>query len=167
EVLYRGVKVEKEKNKLLELRRKFSVIWQNPYLYHGTVEHNIKLPLKLRNVGHKIIKRKVFNIANKLEIKHLLHKNSNKISGGEKQKVSIARSLITEPEILFIDEPNSSLDYKSSRYFNNLFTDLISEGVTILLITHDLYQIENYAEYITVLERGEVASSGAINEVDF
>jgi len=167
EVLYKGQPVTKENFNILNLRRHFSVIWQNPYLFKGTVASNIALPLKLRNVKEKKINKKVRNIAKQLDIEHLLEKKSNELSGGEMQKTSIARSLITNPEILFVDEPNISLDYESTRYFNNLFLELIEEGITILLITHDLYQIENFAEYITVLNDGKVEQSGADVNLDF
>lgn len=167
EVLYKGQSVKKENFDILNLRRNFSVIWQNPYLFKGTVATNIALPLKLRNVKEKEIEMRVKDMAKQLDIKHLLEKKSNELSGGEMQKTSIARSLITNPEILFVDEPNISLDYESTRYFNNLFLELIEEGITILLITHDLYQIENFAEYITVLNDGKVAKSGPDIDLDF
>ena len=167
EVLYKGQSVKKENFDILNLRRNFSVIWQNPYLFKGTVATNIALPLKLRNVKEKEIEMRVKDMAEQLDIKHLLEKKSNELSGGEMQKTSIARSLITNPEILFVDEPNISLDYESTRYFNNLFLELIEEGITILLITHDLYQIENFAEYITVLNDGKVAKSGPDVNLDF
>ncbi len=167
EVLYKGQPVKKENFDILKLRRNFSVIWQNPYLFKGTVASNIALPLKLRKVKQSEIKERVKSIAAELDIENLLEKQSNELSGGERQKTSIARSLITKPEILFIDEPNISLDYESTRYFNNLFLKLIEDGITILLITHDLYQINNFAEYITVLNDGKVEKSGSNIDLDF
>jgi tungstate transport system ATP-binding protein len=166
DIVYKGHKIKKDKVDALELRRKFSVIWQNPYLFKGTIAHNIGLPLKLRQVKGKKIEQRVKNIAEELEITHLLNKSHNELSGGERQKASIARALITNPEILFIDEPNNSLDYESSRYFNNLFSKLIDEGITILLITHDLYQIEHYEDYITLLDNGKVAKSGLYENME-
>lgn len=165
-VIYRDREINKEEFDILNLRRNFSVIWQNPYLFKGNVTSNIGLPLKLRKENNQIINKKVNQIAKELDITNLLDKRSNELSGGERQKVSIARALITEPEILFIDEPNNSLDYESSRYFNNLFSNLTEEGITILLITHDLYQIKNFADYITILNKGEVIESGPSHKID-
>jgi len=166
DIIYRGQKVKKDKVDALKLRRKFSLIWQNTYLFKGTIAKKIELPLKLRQVKTKEIEKKVKNIAKELEISHLLKKSHNELSGGERQKASIARALITNPEILFIDEPNNSLDYESAKYFNNLFSKLIDEGITILLITHDLYQIEHYANYITLLDQGKVIKTGLYEEMD-
>ena len=165
-VIYRDREINKEEFDILNLRRNFSVIWQNPYLFKGNVTSNIGLPLKLRKENNQKINKKVNQIAKELDITNLLDKRSNELSGGERQKVSIARALITEPEILFIDEPNNSLDYESSRYFNNLFSNLTEEGITILLITHDLYQIKNFADYITILNKGEVLESGPSHKID-
>ncbi len=167
EVFYRGQLMGKQEGEILEFRRRFSVIWQNPYLFKGTVKANIGLPLKFRKSSPDIIEEKVKKMADKLDISHLLAKRSGELSGGERQKVSIARALITEPEVLFIDEPNTSLDYESSRYFNGLFSELVADGVTVLLITHDLYQIQNLADYITVLNDGKVVNQGTSEQVDF
>ncbi|SJZ88483.1 ABC transporter ATP-binding protein [Selenihalanaerobacter shriftii] len=156
---YRGEVINKQESELLKLRRRFSVIWQEPYLYNGTIAENIGLPLKLRKVAQNEINNRVNKLASNLKISHLLKKDSKEISGGEKQKVSIARALIVEPEILFIDEPTTHLDYKSNQFFNELFTELVAEGMTILLITHDLYQIKYLADYITLMESGEVVIS--------
>jgi len=166
EVIYKGEKIGKEKIDILKLRRKFSVIWQNPYLFKGTVRYNIGLPLRLRQVKKEIIDKKIDKISSELEITNLLNKKHNELSGGERQKASIARALITNPEILFIDEPNNSLDYESAKYFNNLFSKLIQDGITILMITHDLYQIEHYADYITLLDQGKVIKTGLYEEMD-
>jgi len=167
EILYKSQPVTRENFDILNLRRKFSVIWQNPYLFKGTVASNIALPLKLRNVKEEEIETRVESTARQLDIENLLNKKSDELSGGEMQKTSIARSLITDPEILFIDEPNISLDYQSTRYFNKLFLELIEDGITILLITHDLYQINNFAEYIMILNDGKVEKSGSDIDIDF
>lgn len=166
-ILYRGESITTKVQDLLALRRKFSVIWQDPYLYNGTVAENIGLPLKLRQIKSAEIDTKVKHLANKLNISHLLMKGSRELSGGEKQKVSIARALITEPEILFIDEPTTNLDFESNQFFNSLFADLvINRGMTIMLITHDLHQIKNLGDYIFILkEEGKISISGKKDEI--
>lgn len=162
---YYGQLLDKQESALLDIRRNFSVIWQEPYLYNKSVFDNIGLPLKLRKVQRSKIEKRIEELADQLQISHLLEKNSRELSGGEKQKVSIARALITDPEILFIDEPNTNLDYKSSQFFNELFAKLVADGMTILLITHDLYQIKNLADYITILKQGKVVISDQKDKV--
>ncbi|MEC9488272.1 MAG: ATP-binding cassette domain-containing protein, partial [Halanaerobium sp.] len=101
-IQYQGQPIDRQG--LLQQRRKYAVIWQNPYLYKGTVAYNIGLPLKLRNTPQEDIKGRVKGLARELGIADLLTQKSNELSGGELQKVSIARAVITRPEVLFIDE---------------------------------------------------------------
>lgn len=156
QIWYRERLVSRQKTELFSLRRKFSVIWQNPYLYTGSVTYNIGMPLRLRGESSAQILNQVTELADHLEISHLLNKDSRQLSAGEKQKVSIARALITRPEVLFIDEPTTYLDYQSNQFYNQYFRNLVDRGVTILLVTHDLYQIKTLADYKTILNQGQV-----------
>lgn len=164
-IYYHNRLIKPYDEEVLNLRRRFSIIWQNPYLYKGSVEFNIGLPLRLRKIPRKVIKKRVNEICERLDITHLLKKKNNELSGGERQKVSIARALITDPEILFIDEPTTSLDQESNTFYNQLFKKLISQERTILLITHDLTQVKKLADFITVLKGGKVIISGNSKEV--
>ena len=166
QLYYKGKKIDKTAENL-ELRRKFSVIWQDPYLYRGDVFYNIALPLKLRNYKSKIIENKVKEISEKIEIKKLLNQSAFTLSGGEKQKVSIARALITEPEILFVDEATTNLDEESIQFFNSHFADLVTDEMTVVMVSHDRRQIKLLADYITLLHKGEVKISREINEFKF
>ena len=141
---------------LLELRRKFGVIWQNPYFFKGSVAHNITLPLKLRKVDKEKRNEKLQDIAGKLEIESLLHRKCDQLSGGERQKVSIARALISDPDVLFVDEPTNNLDPENCQYFYALFPRLSEWDITILLITHDQKYSSYEADEITKLENGRI-----------
>jgi len=166
ELYYKGKKIDKTAENL-ELRRKFSVIWQDPYLYRGNVFYNIALPLKLRNRNSKIIKNKVKKVAKKIEIEALLDQSAFTLSSGEKQKVSIARALITEPEILFVDEATTNLDEESIHFFNSHFADLVTEEMTVVMVSHDRRQIKKLADYITLIHKGKVKTSKKITNFNF
>ena len=166
ELYYRGKKIDKAEENL-ELRRKFSVIWQDPYLYRGSVFYNIALPLKLRDKCQETIKKKVDRISKKLEIESLLEQSVQTLSGGERQKTSIARALITEPEILFVDEATTNLDEESIQFFNSHFADLVTEEMTVVMVSHDRRQIKQLADYITLLRQGEVEVTKEINHFNF
>lgn len=164
-IWYRERLVDAQQTELLSLRRKFSVVWQNPYLYSGSVTYNIGMPLQLRGESNSQILKKVAHLADQLAISHLLKKDSRELSAGEKQKVSIARALIIRPELLFIDEPTTNLDYESNHFYNDYFRQLVLQGVTILLVTHDLYQIKTLAEYITILKQGQVINHSSADQL--
>lgn len=158
EFYYKSKKIDKSKQNL-ELRRKFSVIWQDPYLYRGDVFYNIALPLKLRDFDQKIIEKKVKDISERLEIENLLEQSSYTLSGGERQKTSIARALITDPEILFVDEATTNLDEESIQFFNSHFDDLVTDEMTVVMVSHDSRQIEELADYVSRLKQGEIINS--------
>lgn len=165
-IYYKG-KIISVKERNCELRRRFSVIWQEPYLYRGNVYHNIALPLKLRGFNKKIIHKKVKNISQKIEIDDLLEQSVYTLSGGERQKVSIARALVTEPEILFVDEATTNLDEESINFFNSHFADLVTEEMTVVMVSHDRRQIKELADRIAYLKKGRILSSQAREEFDF
>ncbi|KXS50408.1 MULTISPECIES: ABC transporter ATP-binding protein [Halanaerobium] len=166
ELFYKGRLVKKDQQNL-ELRRKLSVIWQDPYLYRGNVFYNIALPLKLRDIDQEIINKKVKEIASRLEITDLLEQSAHTLSGGERQKTSIARALISDPEILFVDEATTNLDEESIQFFNSHFADLVTDEMTVVMVSHDRRQIKQLADQITLLKAGEVEITKAINNFNF
>jgi len=166
EIYYKGKLLDKSEEHL-ELRRKFSVIWQDPYLYRGNVYDNIELPLKLRGFGKDERRKRVKNIVKKIEIEELLEQSAFTLSGGEKQKVSIARALVTEPEILFVDEATTNLDEESVRFFNSHFADLVTDDMTVFMVSHDRRQIKKLADRITYLKKGQVLVSKPAEEFNF
>lgn len=166
ELYYKGKKISKEQQNL-SLRRKFSVIWQDPYLYRGSVFYNIALPLKLRDTVQSAIEKKVKEIAARLEISNLLEQSAHTLSGGEKQKTSIARALITDPEILFVDEATTNLDEESIHFFNSHFADLVTDQMTVVMVSHDRRQIKKLADQITLLRGGKIKITKNIRDFNF
>ncbi len=162
-IFYKGQSIQKKE--CLEQRRKFAVIWQNPYLYKGSIAFNIGLPLKLRNTPREEIKERVESIACKLAIEDLLNRRNNELSGGELQKVSIARAIISEPEVLFVDEPTNNLDEESKVFYNILFESMVESKMTLMVITHELEQVEHLVDYVTVLKEGKILAAGRKKDI--
>ena len=103
-----------------------------------TVEDNIYLPLVLAGLPHDQMQWRLRPIADELAITHLLKKYPYEISGGQKQRAAVARALITGPRLLLADEPTGALDSKSGTQIMEIFRKLSDEGMTILMITHEL-----------------------------
>jgi len=119
-----------------------------------------KFPKKIK----KADKEKVINILKTLSIERLENKRINMLSGGEQQKVLLARSLVLNPEILIFDEPSTALDPNSREDFFNLINKLNKEkGITIILITHDTGYIGTYANKIMYIDE-ELKYYGEISE---
>lgn len=120
-------------------RDNFGFVFQDFNLLDSlSVRDNILLPLVLMGLSHDEMKKKLTPAAKMLDINNLLDKYPYEISGGQKQRTAAARALITEPQILFADEPTGALDSKSSDELLSLFTRFNSAGQTILMVTHSV-----------------------------
>ncbi len=151
----------------LKWRRRMATIWQNPYLFQSTTFNNIAMGLKFRELAGDQIKKKVMNISTALGIEDLLSLPAPKLSGGEKQRVSIARALITEPEILFVDEILLSLDTEGKELVMELLYQEKNKETTIILITHDLQPAKRLGDRFLVLEKGRlVADENSLHKLD-
>lgn len=141
EVLYDGVDPQKfNPEELAQFRRqKLGFVFQNFNLLPTlTVEENIILPLTLDGERIPVMKKKVVDLAENLGITSLLNKKISEISGGQAQRVAVARAMIHAPQLVLADEPTGNLDSKSSADVMHLLENLNSkQQATILLVTHD------------------------------
>lgn len=137
------------------------------------VYDNIVAPLILASMDIKEIDKKVHELARKLNIEHLLNHNTEHCSGGEKQRISIARALITSPKLIVADEPTGNLDSKNSHELMSIFQQLNNEGKTLLIVTHDP-MIASYSKKLlyvhdgkikTVIERGNQSQQEYFNQI--
>lgn len=145
--------------------RKIGLVFQDYALFpHLSVRDNIAYPLK-RRCGMKEKEEKVKRIAEKLGIGHLLHRRPGTLSGGELQRVALARTLVLEPSLLLLDEPLSSLDPRIRRNLRTLLKQLHGEGQTILHVTHDLQEALFLAEKVVVVEQGTISRKGTPEEI--
>jgi tungstate transport system ATP-binding protein len=165
EILYRGQEIANGIPSL-ELRRKFSVALQQSLLLEGTVFQNIAIGLKLRKVSKSVIKERVNVWMEQFQISHLAKKNAHFLSGGEAQRVNLARAMIVEPEILFLDEPFSALDFPTKIKLMDDFKAIIkSSGTTTVFVSHDLMEINYLTNHLAIIVNGEVKQYGPTQRV--
>ena len=120
-----------------------------------SLEDNIYLPLVLAGVPYPEMKERLMPIAKKLGIAHLLSKYPYEVSGGQKQRTAVARALITKPQLILADEPTGALDSRSSDELLQLFSDINTEGQTILMVTHST-KAASRANRILFIKDGEL-----------
>lgn len=120
-----------------------------------SVRDNIFLPLVLSGKSYEEMNKKIIPVANKLGIEDILSKFPYEVSGGQKQRTAVARALITEPKIIFADEPTGSLDSHAADGLLRLFDQLNSEGQTILMVTHST-KAASHAKRVLFIKDGEV-----------
>lgn len=138
-------------------REKLGFIFQDFNLLDTlTGYENIALALSIQNKSVKEIEEKINDIAVKLGIKKILNKYPYQMSGGEKQRISSARAIITNPELVLADEPTGALDSKNSRMLLESFNYLNDElKTTILMVTHDSFAA-SYASRVIFIKDGKI-----------
>jgi len=145
---------------LFSLRKRVGFLPQKPYMLRGTVLDNLKLALKLHGT-HKAVWQKNSNAAlERLAITHLGAQQAAQLSGGELQKSALARVLVTEPDVLLLDEPFAYLDQGSARLLETFIKDY--QG-TLVFSTHDRLQGLALADEVISLVAGEQIKSPLIN----
>lgn len=142
------------------LRRHVGIALQHAPMISGNVFDNLSLPLELQ--GKKLDEKSAITFLNDVGLdKHLLHRKTTELSGGQKQKVSIARTLINRSEILLLDEITSALDPTSLREIEELIVQINHKyEVTIIWITHHVEQALSIGDYTWVLKDGELIEAG-------
>ncbi|NMB16744.1 MAG: ATP-binding cassette domain-containing protein [Firmicutes bacterium] len=162
-----GQPIPEDENHRLVLRRQMGVIWQRPALFAMSVADNLGLALRLRGWGRKKVRTKVEEYADMFDLGDLLRKWPNELSGGETQKVSVARSLIYEPDIMFIDEPDTYLDLSNRHLVEEMVASQVERrGMTALMVTHSRHQMSRLAANLVILQRGRLRWSGRVDNLE-
>lgn len=150
----------------VETRRKFAIALQQSLLLNTTVYQNVALGLKLRRVPKKEIKEKVDYWLEKFNIAHLYKKHAHHLSGGEAQRVNLARAMVLNPEVLFLDEPFSALDFPTKVQLLKELKDILkSTKTTTVFVSHDLLEIKYLTDRLAILMNGEIRQLGQTTEV--
>jgi len=150
----------------LPYRRRIAVAFQEPLLFDGTVAWNAAEGLRLRKVPPAEAARRAGEMLEKLKVAHLAGRSARTLSGGEAQRVSLARALAVDPEVIFLDEPFSALDPGSREgIVDDLETALRESGTTAVFVTHDRVEALRLGDRIAVMDGGRVAQVGTPGEV--
>lgn len=150
----------------LAYRRRIAVVFQRPLLLDRSVRDNAALGLELRGVGRDERTRRADELLSRLGVWHLASRAARQLSGGEAQRVSIARALAVEPEILFLDEPFGALDAPTREaLIADLAQVLRDRRVGTVLVTHDRDEALSLADRIAVIIRGRVRQTDRADTV--
>jgi len=154
-----------DRKSLIEKRRNIAAVFQEPLLLNMSVEDNIGYGLKLRGIK-KDRSEKIRYWMDRLSISHLKDRHPRNLSGGEAQRVSIARAMILEPKILFLDEPFSALDSPTKSQLLSELSQIIKEAnITTVFITHDFSEIPFMADKVAVMYGGKIVQRGTVEDV--
>ena len=167
-IIVDGVYMERITRKQIpRLRRKFGVIFQDFKLIPSkTVFQNVALVLEVAGVRPKEIQRRVMESLERVGIDDRAGELPPVLSGGEKQRVAVARALVGEPKIILADEPTGSLDPESASHIFHLLQEAHADGTTVVVATHDQRMINTGHGRVIRLVKGQLNTDDEVREID-
>ena len=171
-LLYREVKHDKgtlkvagfdldkiKKRDIPMLRRNVGVVFQDyKLLPKKTVYENIAYAMEVIGERRRNIKKRVMEVLDLVGLKHKVRSFPNELSGGEQQRIAIARAIVNNPKVLIADEPTGNLDPQTSRDISDLFKAINNSGTTVVMVTHDMDMVSYLNKRVIALEGGRVVS---------
>ena len=167
QVFIDGEELKYDKKSLLKFRQKVGIVFQNPddQIFAPTVEEDVAFgPLNLKLPMEEVQKRVTESLA-RVGMSGYEKKAPHHLSGGQKKRVAIAGILAMKPEIMVLDEPTAGLDPQGVRDLSKLLKELNEEGITIIISTHEVDLVPNYAKRVFVLVDGLLIAEGTPKEI--
>jgi len=138
--------------------RRSALVFQRPTLLRRTALENIVFVLRHR--PRASLRRTAADVLADAGLGHLANTPARQLSGGEQQRLAMARALASLPEVLFLDEPTASLDPQATAFVESMMTQAVANGTKVVLVTHDIGQARRLAGDIAFLDRGRLAEYG-------
>ncbi|MBN1104564.1 MAG: ATP-binding cassette domain-containing protein, partial [Deltaproteobacteria bacterium] len=160
EIMYEGRKVAPGRNNLTALRREIVMVPQNPILFSTTVWKNVALGLKLRGISREERERAVDECLDLVGMRDFLNAPAHKLSGGETQRIAIARALACSPKVIFFDEPTSNVDTTSQKAIERIMRDINArKDISLVFTSHDPGQASRLSHRVISLFEGRLVNS--------
>lgn len=158
EITLAGTNVAKLKNrKVYKLRRKLGIVFQDFRLLPKlTVYENVAFTLDILGLKSDEIREKTLKALELVGLKHKLKDYPNQLSGGEQQRVVIARAIVNEPKLLLCDEPTGNLDPKTSMEIMKVIDEINKMGTTVIMATHNLDIVKSFKKRVVLMEDGKI-----------
>jgi tungstate transport system ATP-binding protein len=163
-IVFNGAEVTNEGE--TAFRRRIAMLFQEPLLFDTTVIDNVAEGLKIRGMARKNAREMAMESLELLSIGHLAGRSAHKLSGGEAQRVSLARAFAVKPELILMDEPFSSLDLPTRiKLAEDLGQILHLSGTAAIIATHDRIEALRVVDRLVVLDSGRIVQNGTPEEV--
>ena len=137
-----------------------AMVFQRPVLLRRSVAANLDYPLKLRGLSRADRRATVAATLDRFGLAPLADRPARLLSGGEQQRLALARAWSMRPEVLFLDEPSSALDPSATRIIEEMIETFATDGITIVMTTHNLGQARRLAQDVAFLHRGRLIEHG-------
>ena len=162
-----GKAIKYDRDTLLEVRQKVGIVFQDPndQLFAPTVKEDVAFgPMNL-GLDYEEVERRVDEALTMVGMEQYMDKTPHHLSGGQQKRVAIAGIIAMRPEIMILDEPTAGLDPEGVEKVLDILNNLNKEGMSIVISSHDIEMVNEFAEKIFVLNEGEILESGDKNEI--
>jgi len=153
-----GIELTSDVKNVDAIRREVGMVFQHFNLFpHLTVLENLTLaPIWVRRMPRKEAEELAMFFLERVKIPEQAHKYPGQLSGGQQQRVAIARALCMKPKIMLFDEPTSALDPEMVKEVLDVMIELANEGMTMLVVTHEMGFAKSVADFVVFMDRGEI-----------
>lgn len=139
------------------MRRQLGIIFQDYRLLPDrTVYENVAFAMQVIEAPHRKIKRQVLNVLDLVGLRHRANAYPNELSGGEQQRIAIARAIVNDPVFVIADEPTGNLDPETSWEIMEIFKEINETGTTIVMATHDKEVVDAMGKRVIAIEKGSI-----------
>jgi tungstate transport system ATP-binding protein len=160
EIWFQGDRVDHANNRLQNLRRRVVIVQQHPIMFSVTVEKNLEFPLVIRKVPKPRQGEVIDELLDLVGMRGFKHAKAHNLSGGETQRIAIARALACSPEVILFDEPTASVDVEHQIAIERIIQEINqNKGISVILTTHDMHQAARLADEVIFLFEGRLAQS--------
>jgi tungstate transport system ATP-binding protein len=142
-----------------------ALVFQRPALVRASVAANVKLALAPMGLRSSVIRERVRTALERVGLSDRADDPARKLSGGEQQRLALARAWVSEPELLLLDEPTANLDPGATEAIETLIAAIAKAGTKVILVSHNLGQVARLAEDVLVLDRGRAVEHGPASQV--
>lgn len=166
-ILVEGRDIMEKTTNINNLRERVGMVFQHFNLFpHKSVLENLTLaPMKVKKQGKDAIEEKAMNLLKRVGLSDKAGAYPNQLSGGQKQRIAIARALAMDPHVILFDEPTSALDPEMVREVLDVMRGLADEGMTMVIVTHEMGFAKNVANRVMFMDEGVVVEDGHPMEV--
>ena len=166
EIIFEGKNITDKKVNINKLREKMGMVFQQFNLFpHKTVLENITIaPIKVKKMKKSDAEAKAIRLLEKVGLENKKDAYPVQLSGGQKQRIAIARALAMEPDVMLFDEPTSALDPEMVGEVLNVMKNLASEGMTMVVVTHEMGFAKEVGDRIVFMDGGNILESGKPEE---
>lgn len=149
------------------LRQKIGMVFQNYNLFHNlNIKDNITLvPIKIKLMSEKEAVKKANKLLESIKLSSKINSYPQHLSGGEKQRIAIIRSLMLSPEVLLFDEPTSALDPEMINEVLSLMKDIADKGMTMVVVSHEMTFAKEFASKVIFMDEGKIIETGSPEQI--